>query len=63
MVLLDVIKKVVRCSVCARVHDLNELLDVKEFYNGRFTFTCPVNKTTGTYRIENVGTLHVKPAA
>jgi hypothetical protein len=56
-------KKVVRCSVCTRVHDLTALLDLKQPGNGTFTFVCPVDKTSGTYRLEQIGTLTVKPAA
>ena len=56
-------KNVVRCSVCARVHDVTELIDVKQLTNGVSTFTCPVRKLPGTYKLENIGTLQIKPAA
>jgi hypothetical protein len=56
-------KKVVRCSVCARVHDVTELIDLKQLTNGIFNFTCPSRKLPGTYKLENIGTLQIKPAA
>ena len=56
-------KKVVRCGVCTRVHDLRELINLKQLTNGTFTFDCPVKKTAGTYQLEQVGTLNIKPAA
>ena len=42
-----------------RVHDLTELLDRVQFVNGSSTFVCPVKKTPGSYRLENIGTLNV----
>jgi hypothetical protein len=57
------LKRVVRCSVCTKVHDLTELLDLREVGNGTFTFVCPTKNTAGSYQIEQVGTLDIKPAA
>jgi len=54
------LKQVVRCSVCLRVHEVYELLDKKQLVNGSVTFTCPFKKTVGHYRIENLGTWHTK---
>ena len=57
-------KQVVRCSVCIKVHDVTELLELKAQLNGTSTFICPVKKTPGSYRLENVGTLNfAAPAA
>jgi hypothetical protein len=56
-------KKVVRCEVCTRVHDVTALIDLKQLVNGTFTFVCPVKKTGGSYQLEQVGTLTTKPAA
>ncbi len=56
-------KKVVRCSVCTRVHDITALLDLKPLGNGTFTFLCPVKETAGSYQLEQIGTLTIKPAA
>jgi hypothetical protein len=61
--MLGMQKKVVRCGVCTRVHDVTALLDLKPLGNGSFTFVCPVKKTGGNYRLEQVGTLTVNPAA
>ena len=55
------LKKVVRCGVCSRVHDVTALMDLKQFVNGTFTFICPVQKTSGSYKLEQIGTLDVKP--
>lgn len=63
LLLLGMLKKVVRCSVCMRVHDLTELLERVQQANGTSTFVCPVKKTAGTYRLENISTLDVQPAA
>jgi hypothetical protein len=57
------LKKVVRCDVCTKVHDLTVLLDLRQLGNGTFTFVCPAKKTSGSYQIEQVGTLDIKPAA
>jgi hypothetical protein len=57
------LKRVVRCSVCTKVHDLALLIDLREVGNGTFTFICPAKKTAGSYQIEQVGTLDIKPAA
>jgi hypothetical protein len=51
------VKQVVRCSVCMRVHDVTELRDKKQLVNGSVTFTCPFKMTVGNYRIENLGTM------
>jgi hypothetical protein len=56
------LKKVVRCAVCTRVHDVSELVDLKQLVNGTFTFLCPVKKTGGSYQLEQVGTLKIKAA-
>jgi hypothetical protein len=56
-------KKVVRCSVCTHVHDVTALLDLKPLGTGRFTFICPVRKTGGSYQLEQIGTLTIKPSA
>jgi hypothetical protein len=61
--MLGMQKKVVRCGVCARVHDITALLELQPLGNGTFTFVCPVKKTGGAYRLEQVGTMHIKPAA
>jgi hypothetical protein len=61
VLVLGMLKKVIRCGVCTRVHDVAELLNLKQFVNGTFTFDCPVKKTGGTYQLEQVGTLNVKP--
>jgi len=53
-------KKVVRCDVCARVHDVTDLIDLKKLVNGTFTFMCPLKKTAGSYKLEQIGTLNVK---
>jgi hypothetical protein len=60
---LGMLKKVVRCGVCARVHDVIELVDLKQLVNGTFTFVCPLKQTGGSYQLEQVGTLTIKPAA
>jgi hypothetical protein len=52
-----VCKQVVRCSVCTRVHDLRDLLDIQHLANGMTTFTCPVRMNRGVYALESVGTL------
>jgi hypothetical protein len=44
------------------VHDLTELIDLQQVGNGTFTFLCPLRKTAGSYKIEQVGTLHTKPS-
>jgi len=62
VLVLGMQKKVVRCSVCTRVHDLTELLSLTPVGNGTFTFICPVAKTGGSYRLEQVGTLTIQPA-
>ena len=54
------LKQVVRCSVCMRVHDVTELLHKKQLVNGSVTFTCPTKLTMGHYRIENIGTWRIK---
>ena len=54
------VKQVVRCSVCMRVHDVTELLHKRQLVNGSVTFTCPTKMTVGHYRIENLGTWHTK---
>jgi hypothetical protein len=36
-------------------------MDLKQFVNGTFTFICPVKKTSGSYKLEQIGTLDVKP--
>jgi hypothetical protein len=54
------VKQVVRCSVCMRVHDVTELLDKRQLVNGSVTFTCPYKMTVGNYRIENLGTWRTK---
>ncbi len=61
VVVLGMNKKVVRCGVCTHVHDLTLLLELKELGNGKFTFVCPVKKTAGSYQLEQVGTLPIKP--
>ena len=63
MLVLGMQKKVVRCSVCTRVHDVMALLDLKRLGNGTFTFVCPVQKIGGSYQLEQIGTLTIKPAA
>jgi hypothetical protein len=63
MVVLGMLKKVVRCGVCTRVHDVTTLIDLKQLVNGTFTFVCPVKKTGGSYRLEQIGTLDVKEPA
>jgi hypothetical protein len=55
------LKKVVRCGVCSRVHDVTELIDLKQLSNGTFNFICPSKKTAGTYQLEQIGTLNTKP--
>jgi|HubBroStandDraft_1064217.scaffolds.fasta_scaffold89028_2 hypothetical protein len=62
VVVLGMLKKVVRCGVCSRVHDVTSLVDLKQLVNGTFTFVCPVKKTNGSYQLEQIGTLNVKPA-
>jgi hypothetical protein len=54
-------RKVVRCCVCARVHNLTELQNIEHLPNGTTTFTCPVKKESGSYRLENVGTINPIP--
>lgn len=54
-------KKVVRCNVCSKVHGLDDLLNLKQLFNGTCTYICPVTKVAGTYRLESVGTLNLKP--
>ena len=51
------VKTVVRCSVCSRVHDLAELINREQLVNGTSTFICPVKKTAGSYKLEQIGTL------
>ncbi len=63
LLVLAMIKKVVRCSVCIKVHDIADLLNLKQALNGNSTFICPVKKTAGSYRLENVGTLNIQPPA
>jgi hypothetical protein len=46
-----------------RVHDLTELIDRVQSVNGSSTFICPVKKTSGSFRLENIGTLNVEAAA
>jgi hypothetical protein len=50
-------KQVVRCSVCTRVHDLKELIDREQLSNGTSNFICPVRKTAGSYKLEQIGTI------
>jgi hypothetical protein len=57
------LKKVVRCGVCTRVHDVTALMNLKQLVNGTFTFVCPVKKTNGSYQLEQIGTLNVKEPA
>ena len=57
LALSGMIKQVVRCSVCMKVHDITELVDRQQSLNGSCTFICPQKKTSGSYRLENVGTL------
>jgi len=61
VLVLGMHKKVVRCEVCTRVHDLTELIDLKKLMNGTFTFICPLKKTAGSYQLEQVGTLNTEP--
>lgn len=63
VVVLGMQKKVVRCDVCTRVHDVTALLDLKQLGNGTFTFVCPFKKTGGSYQLEQIGTLTAKPTA
>ena len=63
VILLSMHKKVVRCGVCTRVHDVTELINLKQLVNGTFTFMCPLKKTAGSYQLEQVGTLNTKPFA
>ena len=63
VLVLGMVKKVVRCDVCTRVHDVTALINLKQLVNGTFTFVCPVKKTGGSYQLEQVGTLNTKPAA
>ena len=56
------LKKVVRCGVCTQVHDVTALINLKQLVNGTFTFFCPLRKTAGSYQLEQVGTLNIKPA-
>jgi len=63
VLVLGMQKKVVRCGVCTHVHDLTVLLELKDLGNGKFTFICPSKQTPGSYQLEQVGTLTVKPAA
>ena len=62
VVVLGMLKKVVRCGVCTRVHDVTALMNLKQLVNGTFTFVCPVKKTNGSYQLEQIGTLNVKPS-
>ena len=62
MVVLGMLKKVVRCGVCTRVHDVAALINLKQLVNGTFTFVCPVKNIGGSYQLEQIGTLNVKPA-
>jgi len=62
MVVLGMLKKVVRCGVCTRVHDVTALINLKQLVNGTFTFVCPVKNISGSYQLEQIGTLNVKPA-
>lgn len=55
------LKKVVRCGVCTQVHDVTALINLKQLVNGTFTYMCPVKKANGSYRLEQIGTLNVKP--
>ena len=57
------LKKVVRCDVCTRVHDVADLLNLVHGLNGRSTFICPKTKRAGTYKLENVGSIHTKEVA
>ena len=58
VLVLGMLKRVVRCSVCGKVHDLTELVDLRQVGNGTFTFVCPAKQTGGSYQIEQVGTLN-----
>jgi hypothetical protein len=58
---LVMLKKVVRCGVCTQVHDVTALINLKQLVNGTFTYMCPVKKANGSYRLEQIGTLNVKP--
>ena len=59
--MLVMLKKVVRCGVCTQVHDVTALINLKQLVNGTFTYMCPVKKANGSYRLEQIGTLNVKP--
>jgi hypothetical protein len=61
VLVLVMLKKVVRCGVCTQVHDVTALMNLKQLVNGTFTYICPVKKTNGTYRLEQIGTLNIKP--
>jgi hypothetical protein len=39
------------------VHDLAELINREQLVNGTSTFICPVKKTAGSYKLEQIGTL------
>jgi len=58
VVLSIVTRKVVKCGVCGRVHNLTELINPKHLPNGTTTFTCPVKILEGSYSLENVGTIN-----
>ena len=59
---LGMLKKVVRCSVCTQVHDVAALLNLKQLVYGTFTFICPLRRAAGSYQLDQVGTLKLKPA-
>jgi hypothetical protein len=42
---------------------LTELQDIQHLPNGTTTFTCPAKQLPGSYRLENVGTINLVPAA
>ena len=54
------LKQVIRCVVCTRVHDITTLIDLKQLVNGTFTFICPLKKTAGSYKLEQIGTLNLE---
>lgn len=63
VVLSIVTRKVIKCSVCGRFHNLTELINPKHLPNGTTTFTCPVKILEGRYSLENVGTINPNVAA
>jgi hypothetical protein len=51
------VSKVVRCRICARVHNLTELINTREQPDGTFTYMCPSKKHLAHTNVKTYGPL------